>query len=107
MMDRRGLCHKCIHCRKEEIRPGVLQMTGCDIGGTSEDCPLLRYRTVTISGQERMERAVVIAVEASIYFEVTPMPDDHWEIKVKYEDLHALLTEEFHEICRGYYEVSP
>ena len=40
---------------------------------------------IIVTGTENAKKAVTDAVEKSIYFEFTPLPDDTYEIKVKPE----------------------
>jgi len=40
---------------------------------------------IIITGKENAKNTVTDAVEKSIYFELTPLPDDTYEIKVKPE----------------------
>jgi len=41
---------------------------------------------------DHLKRIIASLVDASVYFEVTPLPDDYYEIRVK-EDVRHVLDE--------------
>ena len=46
---------------------------------------IMKAVKIIVTGTENAKKAVTDAVEKSIYFEFTPLPDDTYEIKVKPE----------------------
>ena len=44
-------------------------------------------RTLMVLGSDRLLIAVTELIKASAWFEVTPLPDDYWDVTVKDEHL--------------------